>query len=690
MAKPKFPRSGPRRVSPSALAVGTLFGLVLLLGGLLTSLMLDLRTLDRRIARLDRRIEALNRTLSANVARLREKNEELDQKAYLAARETERLRRGQAHLLNASPRRRTLKEKSPPAFLLKGSLATFKLPLDQEERPCRGTIAIENHGTRTLRNVRLFLNGRSYFHTTREILKFAVPPKATPKEKAFAIYEFVRRYRYHWWPSESSVNAGAELHNPVKFFNVYGYGFCDDAATNFAMLCRSAGLPARVWFLNGHVVAETDYDGASHVFDPDGEVFYLSSDNRAVASLAQVEREPFLALRTPFGLPEYEADRARFAGFYADRGNYLRPLTEDLGHPMSLDLRPGERFVQHWRVWDRAAGTLVPPVQLEMTASWWKNRVAPQFHAADYTNQPPFVGRAEFHYEPSFSRANARDLFTEMKRLGVYDDGKHKPLLCNDNPDAPGLFTMYSRVPFVLVGGRFEAEFVPSGDDDTVRIDILRRPDVRTEVETPISKTFTGQGGPRVIALDFGRVFRDDNPFATYEYGAKVTVHCRRRGAFGLRRIRLHAACQTTPFCPWRPRPGANAVRVTAESKEDPLHGSVRFQWLSDEGIQRFLSAPQAERAKTTPDGRVLLRWRPPETSDKRPPAAYHVTVSPRPDFAWPVAPCFDVDLPGVETVWTSPAGFLRSGAAYYWRVYAKEAHGYRSAASAPRRIRAK
>jgi hypothetical protein len=116
----------------------------------------------------------------------------------------------------------------------------------------------------------------------------------SPEQKSIAIWKFLKDWRYHYSPAEGY----AEVHDPVKFLTVYGYGFCDDSARNFANLCEVAGMKARVWGLNGHVVAESFFDGAWHMFDADHECYFRAADNH-ILSVEELARDPSAMLKTP-------------------------------------------------------------------------------------------------------------------------------------------------------------------------------------------------------------------------------------------------------------------------------------------------------------------------------------------------------------------------------------------------------
>lgn len=171
------------------------------------------------------------------------------------------------------------------------------------------------------------------------MLASILKPGMTDEEKSLAIWKFLKDWRYHFYPAEP----GDEVHDPVKFLNVYGYGFCDDCATNFAVLARRAGVKSRIWGLSGHVVAEAFYDGQWHMFDPDHEIFYRN-DQGVIASVAELAQHPELITKTPFdpiGSPSQAI--ARLYTTTADnQPSERKPAIRD--SMLSPTLEPGDRL----------------------------------------------------------------------------------------------------------------------------------------------------------------------------------------------------------------------------------------------------------------------------------------------------------------------------------------------------------
>ena len=204
----------------------------------------------------------------------------------------------------------------------------------------------------------------------------------TPRQKAEAIWRyfltdgrFVRPGIFYHIPGWSYEEPMGEVLDPVKLVNSYGFGLCYQDGPLLAATWEAAGLPARVWFLTGHTVAEVLYDGAYHYYDSDvmgyttvGEGPVWSSP---VASVQQLERNPKLILdkvssdrMTRAGSvdsPWYPADLragaiSGVADLFASRDdNYLYTGSRyPQAHTMDFTLRPGERMIRFYKPGEQA------------------------------------------------------------------------------------------------------------------------------------------------------------------------------------------------------------------------------------------------------------------------------------------------------------------------------------------------
>ena len=95
-----------------------------------------------------------------------------------------------------------------------------------------------------------------------------IKPGMTDQQKALAVWESVVKFRHQDSPpNEFLSNPRRNVHDPIKSFNVYGYGMCSCASANIEQLARFAGLQARGWGITGHSVPEINIDGHWCMFD---------------------------------------------------------------------------------------------------------------------------------------------------------------------------------------------------------------------------------------------------------------------------------------------------------------------------------------------------------------------------------------------------------------------------------------
>lgn len=230
---------------------------------------------------------------------------------------------------------------------------------------------------------KLDVDGRPDLASVEGMLGSILTDAMSPEQEAAAIWQFVVDWRYHYIPADEI----GEEHDPVKLINVYGYGFCSDSAYAIAALSEAAGLTARVAFLDGHVVAEVQFDGSWHMFDADHEVIYRAADGH-ILSVDELAADPSAILATPFD--PVGADTAFMASIYTSTAHKtfvpfaptptdrIEPVLQPLDEVV-FDLAPGTVYSE--RPAERAAypsygppptfsnGTLIRPLDFSQDAS---------------------------------------------------------------------------------------------------------------------------------------------------------------------------------------------------------------------------------------------------------------------------------------------------------------------------------
>lgn len=129
-----------------------------------------------------------------------------------------------------------------------------------------------------IRNAFFYREGQTNMMSTETILE-DIHEEDTDRQKAQMIWEFICDNFVHSMPG---LEEAVVVVSPAKSFSVYGYGFCDDAASVEMALWEAAGLKARLWNLKGHVVSEVYYDGGWHMYDADFKEYFVNSQGRVI------------------------------------------------------------------------------------------------------------------------------------------------------------------------------------------------------------------------------------------------------------------------------------------------------------------------------------------------------------------------------------------------------------------------
>eukprot|EP01046_Picozoa_sp_COSAG06_P052608 COSAG06_NODE_8881_length_2043_cov_1.081790_2_plen_317_part_00 len=219
-------------------------------------------------------------------------------------------------------------------------------------------LSIENVGSTLVVNPRVVSNGRRKWFKMQDIITEAHADARDDTDRLFFGWDFLRQLHYHSYP----LFGNNELHDPVKYFNMYGTGFCDDAGNNFVSLNWHANFTAanygqdpKLRSLNGHVQGEVFFDGDYHFMDIDENMFYLDHENARVVSGDSVAADHDLGKREHTWQGPAKANQpstTQYSG--AEQAVALFGRDDVGGHPhigghsMDFVLRPGEKLVLRW------------------------------------------------------------------------------------------------------------------------------------------------------------------------------------------------------------------------------------------------------------------------------------------------------------------------------------------------------
>jgi hypothetical protein len=464
-------------------------------------------------------------------------------------------------------------------------------------------------------------NGRNDFRTLDEIVKAAVKPGMSDREKAFALWWQEIQFRYHF-PGDND-----ELCDPVKIFNVYGHNTCGNDSICLAGLWRRAGLKAAPCRAVGHCISQVFYDGRWHVHDGDMHSIYLLRDNETVAGEQDVMRDHDLIKRThTHGImqPEDRAGDEHEASLYVFEGAVNGERNCPEGTSMDFTLRPGEALTWRW-------GHLTPA----------------KFHGVP-PGCPDAVANGLWEYRPDFAREAWRKGAVRADAIRVEADG-----LAAEEGKAGSIVWLIAS-PYVLVGGRLEMD----GHGATFEL------------------SWDGKAWQEV-AGDLDRSFAPGGP-ARYRY----YLRCRLGGDARLKRLGIVNDLQMAPLALPGMVVGDNAFTYTDRS---PAERRVRIThaWV-ERSASRPPPAPAAPVVPAdgaAVDGTdVVFQWQPPVAADGAAIADYDFELSSYADMRWPLSMNFarvTSRTDGGKARYTLPAaGLLAADHTYFWHVRAKNGAG--------------
>lgn len=384
------------------------------------------------------------------------------------------------------------------------------------------TVRLANRGWEVVVNPRLIVNGKRDWFSTASILEETLAPGMSDRENAVAIWQFLKDNRYHDSPAHNDV----EVHDPVRFMNVYGYGFCDDSATNFMVLAEAAGLKARVWGLSGHVVPEAYFDGGWHMLDPDGEIYYLDDDGESISSVKTLEQRPDIIRKYP---SPYYTDAEKLIEIYSTTEDnriaegYRR--SSEAVHTMGFVLRPGESLLRSWDNWGL-------------------------YFADRYLEAPRQYGNGRFRFEPVFEDGLFQKGSKSVRGVQV-EEG-----VLVASQGRKGVLVYPFQSPYPILGGKIDVVGDVQGKGGIEVLFSENGEDWQTvwKVDEP---------GVVKAEVPMGGYFRNGYGRPVYAYFLQVSLS----GTASVRKLVFESDVQVAPHSLPTLEEGENTVRYVDESK---------------------------------------------------------------------------------------------------------------------------
>ncbi len=230
---------------------------------------------------------------------------------------------------------------------------------------------------------------------------------------ARSAYNLVSEFRPYNWMSAKPTE---EVFDPVKLFNVYGYGLCDAAARSLATILYGLGIPATVWDLRVHVITDF-FDGVFwQGLDPDMRVHgYVRKTSRTLSGRLYWKNRKELQ---PAEVPDPEMGEMLRKQLVTALDHVTSPPLRAwwipvTTHDAGIRLRPGEEII---RFSDSRLG----------------------YYATLSTNPPPLYANAVFRWE--------RELPADVPTEDDLED-----------------MAIRSKFPYVIVGGTVHLTSLEAG-----------------------------------------------------------------------------------------------------------------------------------------------------------------------------------------------------------------------------------
>jgi hypothetical protein len=357
--------------------------------------------------------------------------------------------------------------------------------------------------------------------TTSSIVADVCAGLATDREKAIALFDFVRRLMFHY-PNRPSRR---DVHDTLHLINTYGYSFCSQQALLTVHLWQEAGIKGGVWSVPGHATMQAEYHGAHRWFDALIGAYVFRRDGRGIASLQDIAEDPTLLTRAmaekracPAMVPCRTVLRDDAAAFSKHNPQYIRECADQIddvtfmassapvakpwqwGGPSPsryeprITLRRGEKVVYLWdTIPDQAYCTVLEPGDEPRAYCVTRDQLPPHHICGEraerrdpnYRFWHPYLkaiqgvrtgryaanGRHTYHPDLSDGRTIA-DLAANTFVLPPDGDRRQPSVRVREAGKVSHLIVAV-RTPHVYTGGVLQVEFQRATADDVGRISLL-------------------------------------------------------------------------------------------------------------------------------------------------------------------------------------------------------------------------
>ncbi len=333
-----------------------------------------------------------------------------------------------------------------------------------------------------------------------------IKPGMSDQEKALAIWRSAVMFRHQDVPPREFISNEPDVHDPIKSFNVYGYGQCCCASAHIEALSRYIGLESRGWAITGHSVPEVNVGGHWCMLDA-SLINYFPRPDGSIAGVEEISR----SITDWYGAhPGYRGDNDKLyhfmlgegwkrgpavltgSRFYDQNGwlpaathgwnssmtefgsgpkNFVYEYGSAVGYEVNVQLRQGERLTRNWfnkglHVNQEGGGER--PGLLNKSIGDEDLRYSPRF--GDIA--PGRVGNGTLEYDVPLAGGTFRGGMLEVDNLSASgEDSAGGPAVHVKDTSKAGHFSFRMPSSYVYLSGALDAKAVV-GDGGAIVIEL--------------------------------------------------------------------------------------------------------------------------------------------------------------------------------------------------------------------------
>lgn len=519
-------------------------------------------------------------------------------------------------------------------------------------------VSISNKGNSTVKNPRLIINNKRNWFDINSIREECFAGISTPKDKALAVWKFMRDNRLHYFEPDY----GREIDDPVKLLGVYGYGMCYNTSFATASLASGFDYTGQIYMeyspRNRHSVKDIKFDSTFFLLDSDVEVFYLRSDNNNLASYEEIANDHYLIKRTHHYGKGYHYNSLN--SFLSDAIYAPTPPLRYAGlypsyHTLDFTLRPGEKIEYSWD----------PAKYYHHYVSW-----------ATHNAPPEAIGNGRFIFTPDFVKGSIDDLLYKHANISVSQGEDEEVSIHPKNVDDSAYFVIKITSPFVIVNSAITGSFFRDTPSDYLAISFSKD---SINWESVWQSSGIGEGSDSINL--YSHIKPVGSP-AVYEYFIKVDLlSTSSPSSCGIKSLNITSDFQVSRFFLPALELGNNTVAYSDMNVSRDVEVEIHWRETSENDPPSQVQQPIFPADQSSIDSlKFMFKW--PAATDEDGIIDYEFILSDRPDLRFPLSPSFEIytsmtDDGGPSATFTIPFdGMLNSNTTYYWRIRAKDSKG--------------